>query len=263
MGLLDGKTALVFGIANKYSLAWGIAQALAAEGAEIGFSYAMDKLERRVRPLAESIGSSFVERCDVTNNQEIADVVAKAAEVFGRIDMLVHAIAFAETDDLNDLFLNTSRAGFHTAMDISVYSLVALARAVRPLMSDGGGIVTLSYYGAEKVIPRYNVMGVAKAALEASARYLAAELGPEGIRVNVISAGPVKTLSSGAFLGFRDMLRYVGEASPLRRNITQEEVGTTALYLLSDLSSGVTGETLHVDGGYHILGVTESKEAGT
>ena len=249
MGLLDGKTALVFGVANKHSLAWGIAQALAAEGAEIGFSYAMDKLERRVRPLAESIGSRFIERCDVTNNQEIADVVAKAADVFGRIDMLVHAVAFAETDDLNDLFLNTSRAGFHTAMDISVYSLVALARAVRPLMSNGGGIVTLSYYGAEKVIPCYNVMGVAKAALEASARYLAAELGPEGIRVNVISAGPVKTLSAGAFLGFRDMLRYVGEASPLRRNITQVEVGTTALYLLSDLSSGVTGETLHVDGG--------------
>ena len=263
MGLLSGKTALIFGIANKYSLAWGIAQALASEGAEIGFSYAIEKLGRRVRPLAESIGSRFVERCDVTKSQEIADVVAKAAEAFGRIDMLVHAVAFAEREDLNDLFLNTSRAGFHTAMDISVYSLVSLARAVRPLMSNGGAIVTLSYYGAEKVVPRYNVMGVAKAALEASARYLAAELGPEGIRVNVISAGPVKTLSAGAFLGFRDMLRYVGERCPLRRNITREEVGKTAVYLLSDLSSGVTGETLYVDGGYNILGMTESREAGT
>ena len=263
MGGLSGKTALVFGVANKNSLAGGIVQALAAEGAEVGLGYGMEKLERRVRPLAESIGARFVERCDVTNSQEIADVFAKAAQVFSRIDMLVHAIAFATTEDLNDLFLNTSRAGFQATMDISVYSLVALTRAVRPLMSNGGTIVTLSYYGAEKVIPRYNVMGVAKAALEASVRYLATELGPEGIRVNVLSAGPVKTLSAGAFLGFRDMLRYVGEASPLRRNITHEEVGKAALYLLSDLSSGVTGETLHVDCGYNILGVTQPREAGT
>jgi enoyl-[acyl-carrier protein] reductase I len=257
MGLLDGKVALVFGVANKYSLAWGIAQALASEGAEVGFSYAMEKLERRVRPLAESVGSRFIERCNVTSDEEIADVFAKTAKVYGKIDILVHAIAYAEMEDLNGLYLNTSRTGFHTAMDISVYSLVALARAARPLMSDGGSMVTLTYYGAEKVVPRYNVMGVAKAALEATVRYLAAELGPDGIRVNAISAGPVKTLSAGAFSGFRNMLRYVGERAPLRRNITREEVGKTALYLLGDLSSGVTGETVYVDGGYHILGMME------
>ena len=257
MGLLDGKTALVFGVANKYSLGWGIAQALASEGADVGFSYAMDKLERRVRPLAESVNSRFIERCNVTSDQEIADLFAKAAEVYDKIDILVHAIAYAEMEDLNGLYLNTSRTGFHTAMDISVYSLVALARGVLPLMRDGGSIVALSYYGAEKVVPHYNVMGVAKAALEASVRYLAAELGPEGARVNAISAGPVKTLSAGAFTGFRDMLRYVGERTPLGRNITQKDVGKTALYLLSDLSSGVTGETLYVDGGYNILGMTE------
>ncbi len=257
MGLLDGKVALVFGVANKYSLAWGIAQALADEGAEVGFSYAMDKLERRVRPLAESLNSRFIERCNVTSDSEIAEVFAKAADVYDHIDILVHAIAYAEMEDLNGRFLDTSRTGFHTAMDISVYSLVALAREAEPLMRDGSSIVTLSYYAAEKVVPRYNVMALAKAALEASVRYLAAELGPGGIRVNAISAGPVKTLSAGAFMGFRDMLRYVEERAPLRRNITQEEVGKTALYLLSDLSSGVTGETLYVDAGYHILGMPE------
>jgi enoyl-[acyl-carrier protein] reductase I len=255
MGLLEGKTALVFGVANKYSLAWSITQVLAAEGAEVGISYSMEKLERRVRPLAESISARFVERCDVTKDEEIASVYAKAAETLKKIDILVHAIAFAETEDLNGLYVDTSRSGFHTAMDISVYSLVALARGARPLMRDGGSIVTLSYYGAEKVVPRYNVMGVAKAALEATVRYLASELGAEGIRVNTISAGPVKTLSAGAFRGFRDMLRYAGANAPLRRNITGEEVGKTALYLLSDLSSGVTGETIYVDGGYNILGM--------
>jgi len=255
MGLLDGKTALVFGVANKHSLAWGIVQALVSEGAEVGFSYSMEKLERRVRPLAESVGSSFIERCDVTRDEEIKAVFAKAAETYGKLDILVHAIAYAEMEDLNGLYVDTSRSGFHTAMDISVYSLVALARAARPLMNDGGAMVTLSYYGAEKVVPHYNVMGVAKAALEASVRYLAAELGAEGIRINALSAGPIKTLSAGAFKGIRDMLRYVGECAPLRRNITQEEVGKTALYLLSDLSSGVTGETIYVDGGYNIMGM--------
>ncbi len=263
MGMLTGKTALVFGVANKYSLAWGIAQALASEGAEVGFSYAIERLERRVRPLAESVGSRFVERCDVTSDEEIAQVFARAAETYEKIDILVHAIAYAEREDLEGLYLDTSRAGFQTAMDISVYSLVALARAARPLMSNGGSVVTLTYYAAEKVVPKYNVMAIAKAALEASVRYLAAELGPEGIRVNAISAGPIKTLSSAAFAGLRDMLRYVGERAPLRRNITQEEVSKTALYLLSDLSSGVTGETIYVDSGYHILGMPEPPEKTT
>jgi len=260
MGLLTGKTALVFGVANKYSLAWGISQALASEGAEVGFSYGFNRLERRVRPLAQSVGSRFVERCNVSSDEEIESVFAQAAEVYGKLDVLVHSIAYAEREDLYGLYLETSRTGFHTAMDVSVYSLVALARAARPLMNEGGSILTMSYYGAEKVVPRYNVMGVAKAALEATVRYLAAELGPEGIRINAISAGAVKTLSAGAFLGFRDMLRYVRERAPLRRNITREEIAKTALYLLSDLSSGVTGETLYVDGGYHILGMMEPAE---
>lgn len=257
MGLLDGKVALVFGVANKYSLAWGIAEALAAEGADVAFSYAMEKLERRVRPLAESVNARFIERCDVSDDGEVAQLFAKVADVYGTIDIMVHAIAYAEMEDLNGRFLDTSRTGFHTAMDISVYSLVALARHAQPLMKEGGSIITLSYYGAEKVVPHYNVMAIAKAALEASVRYLSAELGPGGIRVNAISAGPVKTLSAGAFMGFRDMLHYVAERAPLRRNITQEDVGRTALYLLSDLSSGVTGETIYVDSGYHILGMPE------
>ncbi len=260
MGLLEGKTALVFGVANKHSLAWSIAQILAAEGAEVGISYSMDRLERRVRPLAESIGARFVERCDVTKDEEIASVFAKAAETYEKVDILVHAIAFAETEDLNGLYVDTSRSGFHTSMDISVYSLVALARGAWPLMRDGGSVITLSYYGAEKVVPRYNVMAVAKAALEASVRYLASELGAERIRVNAISAGPVKTLSAGAFHGFRDMLRYTEANAPLRRNITGEEVAKTALYLLSDLSSGVTGETIYVDAGYNILGMPALKD---
>ena len=260
MGLMDGKTALIFGVANKYSLAWGIAETLAAAGATIGISYSLDKLERRVRPLAESIDARLLARCDVTSDDEIASTFAQAATALGAIDVLVHAIAYAETDDLNDLYLNTSRSGFRTALDISVYSLVALARAAQPLMRPGGSILTLTYYGAEKVVPHYNVMGVAKAALEASVRYLAHDLGPRQIRVNAISAGPVKTLSAGAFAGFRDMLRYVGERAPLRRNITADEVSKAALFLLSDLGSGVTGEVLHVDAGYHILGMMEPVE---
>lgn len=260
MGILDGKNALVFGVANQYSIAWGIAKALAAQGADVGFSYGLDKLERRVRPLAESVNSRFVELCDVSSDAQIEETFAKAASTYGQLDILVHAVAFAEREDLNGLYLDTRRSGFHTAMDISVYSLVALARAARPLMKEGGSIVTLSYYGAEKVVPKYNVMAVAKAALEASVRYLAYELGQEQIRVNAISAGPLKTLSAGAFGGFRDMLHYVEERAPLRRNITQEEVGNTALFLLSDMGSGITGETIYVDAGYNILGMPEPVE---
>jgi enoyl-[acyl-carrier protein] reductase I len=257
---MNGKTALVFGVANKYSLAWGITEALAAEGATIGISYSMDKLERRVRPLAESVNAQLLTQCDVASDREIESAFLEAAANLGKIDVLVHAIAFAETDDLNGTFVDTSRAGFQKALDISVYSLVALARAAQPLMTDGGSILTLTYYGAEKVVPRYNVMGVAKAALEASVRYLAHDLGGHQIRVNAISAGPVKTLSAGAFTGFRDMLRYVGERAPLRRNISQEEVARAALFLLSDLGSGVTGEVMHVDAGYNILGMMEPME---
>lgn len=260
MHLLAGKKALIFGLANQRSIAWGIAQAFHEHGAQLGFSYAVPQLERRVRPLAEELGVNFVEMCDVTKDEEITAVFQKAAAHFGHIDILIHAIAFAEREDLEGRFYNTRRDGFAIAMDVSVYSLVALTRAARPLMPAGGSILSLTYYGAEKVVPHYNVMGVAKAALEASTRYLAADLGPEGIRVNAISAGPIKTLSAAGIAGFRKMLSYVEERAPLRRNVSQEEVGRTALWLCSDLASGVTGEIVYVDAGYHILGMPEPPE---
>jgi len=258
--ILEGKKALIFGIANKYSIAWGIAKSLHDHGAEIGFSYAIPQLEKRVLPLAEEIGVDFVEMCDVTVDEDIESVFRKAKDRFGNIDILIHAIAYAENEDLRGRFVDTSRKGFATALDISAYSLVALARRVAPLMTGGGSIITMTYYGAEKAVAHYNVMGVAKAALEASVRYLAADLGPDGIRVNAISAGPIKTLAASGVGGFRKMLRYAGEIAPLRRNIDQEEVGQTALWLASDLSSGVTGETVYVDAGFHILGVPDPPE---
>lgn len=257
MKLLDGKKALIFGVANQRSIAWGIAQAFHEHGAEIGFSYGLPQLERRVRPLAEEIGVDFVELCDVMVDADIDAVFAKAADRFGRIDVLVHSVAFAPREALEGEFVNTSRQAFQVAMDISAYSLVALARSARPLMTSGGSIICMTYYGAEKVVPHYNVMGVAKAALEACTRYLAADLGPENIRVNAISAGPIKTLSAAGVAGFRKMLSYTEERTPLRRNVDQSEVGNTALWLASNLSSGVTGEVVYVDAGYHILGMPE------
>lgn len=260
MQLLEGKKALVFGVANKRSIAWGISQALHKQGAEIGLSYGIPQLEKRVMPLAAQLDISFVEKCDVTQDAEIDAVFSKAADHFGKLDILVHAVAYAPSEELVGNYYDTSRDGFRLAMDISVYSLVALARAARPLMADGGSIICLTYYGAEKVVPHYNVMGVAKAALEASTRYLAAEMGPENIRVNAISAGPIKTLSAAGIAGFRKMLAYAGPRSPLRRNVDQEEVGNTALWLCSDLSSGVTGEVVYVDAGYNIMGMHEPPE---
>jgi enoyl-[acyl-carrier protein] reductase I len=260
MRLLEGKKALIFGVANKRSIAWAIAQALHEHGAEIGLSYGIPQLEKRVFPLAEQLGVTFVEKCDVTSDEEIEDLFAKAKEQFGQIDILIHSVAYAPSEELEGLFVDTTREGFKLAMDISVYSLVSLTRAALPLMVDGGSILCMTYYGAEKVVPHYNVMGVAKAALEASMRYLAAELGRQNIRVNAISAGPIKTLSAAGIAGFRKMLGYVGERSPLRRNIDQKEVGQTALWLCSDLSSGVTGEVVYVDAGYHILGMPEPPE---
>lgn len=261
--ILEGKKGLVFGIANHRSIAWGIAQALHEHGAELGFSYGLPQLERRVRPLAESLGVDFVEKCDVTKDGEIEEVFRKAKDTFGEIDILVHAIAYAQQEDLTGRFVDTSRDGFKMAMDISAYSLVALTHAALPLMSDGGSVLTMTYYGAEKAVPHYNVMGVAKAALEASVRYLAADLGPDNVRVNAISAGPIKTLSAAGISGFRKMLHYVEERAPLRRNVDQNEVGQTALWLCSDLSSGVTGEVVYVDAGYHILGMPEPAEKWT
>ncbi len=260
MGLVDGKNALVFGVANNRSIAWGITEALHREGARIGLSYAIPQLEKRVFPLAESIGCTFVERADVNNDEELDAVFAKAGEAFGRLDILVHAVAYAEREDLAGNYINTSRQGFITALETSAYSLVALAKRAAPLMTSGGSIITLSYFGAEKVMPRYNVMAVAKAALECSVRYLASDLGPQKIRVNAISAGAIKTLAASGIAGFRLMLKYSEEATPLGRNVTQEDVGNTALWLCSDLSSAVTGETIYVDAGYNILGLHLTNE---
>ena len=256
MGLLDGRKGIVFGVANEKSIAWAIAQALHREGAELAFTYAGHVLEKRVRPLADRLGSKFILPCDVTKDDQIQNVFEQIKSGFGHLDLMIHAIAFANKEDLKNDFLQTSRDGFSLAHDISAYSLTALARHAAPLMEGRkASIQTLTYYGAEKVIPRYNVMGVAKAALEASVRYLAADLGPLGIRVNAISAGPIRTLASAGISGFIEMLHHNEAKAPLRRNITAEEVAGTALYLASDLSSGVTGEVIYVDAGYHIMGM--------
>ncbi len=255
MGLLDGKKALIFGVANDHSIAWGIARALHDAGATVGFSSVESLIERRVRPLAESIGSTFVEACDVQSDDQICSVMAKWRAAHGDIDILVHALAFARREDLEGSFVDTSREGFALALDVSAYSLVALAREARPLLRPGSTILTLTYYGAEKVVAHYNVMGVAKAALEASVRYLAADLGPEGVRVNAISAGPVRTLAAAGIAGFKKLYGSFAEVAPLRANITPEDVGKTALWLCSDLSSAVTGEVIYVDGGFNVMGV--------
>jgi enoyl-[acyl-carrier protein] reductase I len=255
MGLLDGKMGLIFGVANKHSIAWGIARALAAEGAELGFSYAIHKLERRVRPLAESLGATFIEQCNVNDDVQIEAVFAKAQGHFGTLDILVHSIAFADMEDLSRDYIYIGREGFLTTMETSVYSLVALARAAAAMMRPGGSVMAMTYYAAEKVVPGYNVMGVAKAALEASVRYLASELGPKGVRVNAISAGPIKTLSTAMIPGFRRMLRFYEQGTPLRQLVTQDDVGQMAVFLASDMSRNTTGQALFVDGGYNIMGL--------
>ena len=255
MGLLDGKKALIFGVANDHSIAWGIARALHEHGAIVGFSSVESLIERRVRPLAESIGSTFVEPCDVQSDEQIAGVMAKWQAEHGRIDILVHALAFARKEDLEGTFVDTSRDGFALALDVSAYSLVALVRAARPQFVPGSSVLTLSYYGSEKVVAHYNVMGVAKAALEASVRYLAADLGPEGVRVNAISAGPVRTLAAAGIAGFKKLYGSFADTAPLRSSITPEDVGKAAVYLVSDLAGAVTGEVHYVDGGFNVLGV--------
>jgi enoyl-[acyl-carrier protein] reductase I len=258
--LLDGKKALIFGVANDHSIAWGIARALHDQGAWVGFSSIEMLIERRVRPLAESIGSTFVEPCDVQQDADIERVFARWQKEQGNLDILVHALAFARREDLDGRFADTSRDGFALALDVSAYSLVALSRAAAPLMPNGGSIMTLSYYGAEKVVANYNVMGVAKAALEASVRYLAADLGPAGVRVNAISAGPIRTLAASGVSGFKGMYSKFKDIAPLRSNISIEDVGGTAVYLASDLSKAVTGETVYVDGGFNVLGVPTPEE---
>jgi enoyl-[acyl-carrier protein] reductase I len=260
MGSMTGKVALIFGVANKNSIAWGITKRLHDEGATIALSYAGDALTKRVLPLAEEIGCDFVEQADVQSDADLDVVFAKVKERYGRIDTLVHCVAFANREDLGGRFLNISREGFKMALDISAYSLVAMAKRAEPMMGEGSSIISLSYYAAEKVMPKYNVMAIAKSALESITRYLAADLGPQGIRVNAISAGPIKTLAAAGVPGIRMMLKYNEKASPLRKNITQEDVGDLALFLASDGSKMITGEVIYIDSGFHILGMTLSDE---
>jgi enoyl-[acyl-carrier protein] reductase I len=258
MGLLSGKTALIFGVANDHSIAWGIAQAFHRQGATLGFSYAGEVLERRVKPLAASVGATFVEPCDVGKDEDIRAVMEKAKAHFGELDILIHAIGFANREDLSGPYYAVSRAGFHTALDISAYSFTALAREALPLMRPGGALLTLTYLGSERVAPHYNVMGVAKAALEASVRYLANDLGQheKRLRVNAVSAGPIRTLAAAGIAGFKAMYSEFKNTAPLRRNITIEDVGNAALYLCSDLAAGVTGEIHYVDAGFNILALS-------
>jgi len=252
MGLMAGKRGIVFGVANDKSIAWGVAKQLHAAGAEIAFTYLNEALEKRVRPLAESLGSDVILPCDVSSDAEIDAVYAELEKRWGKIDFVVHAVAFANREDLKKPFSQTSRDGFRLALDISAYSLVAVTRGAIPLLSDGGSIVTMTYLGAVQAVPEYNVMGVAKAALESSVRYLAAELGVQNIRVNAVSAGPIKTLAASGIGNFKQKLHVMEERSPLQRTVSQDEVGKASLYLLSDLSTGVTGEVHYVDGGFSI-----------
>jgi enoyl-[acyl-carrier protein] reductase I len=254
--LLSGKTGIVFGVANKRSLAWAIARRAAEEGARIALTYQGERLEENARELAATLTDPLVLPCDVTSDEDIAGVFKRVGEEFGSLDFIVHGVAYALREELEGEYVNTSREGYRTAQDVSVYSLTAIARHGAPLMvSRGGSILTLTYVGGEKVIPHYNVMGVAKAALDMSVRYLAFDLGPKAIRVNALSAGPVKTLASAGISGFSKILEHMRNHAPLRRNVDQAEVADSALFLLSDLSRGVTGEVLHVDCGYNIMGM--------
>ncbi|OYU40480.1 MAG: enoyl-[acyl-carrier-protein] reductase [Pseudorhodobacter sp. PARRP1] len=253
--LMAGKRGLIMGLANDKSIAWGIAQAIAAQGAEIAFSYQGEALKKRVEPLAASIGMNTFVECDVSNEESIDALFAHLSQLWGKIDFVVHAIGFSDKNELRGRYVDTSRANFLMTMDISVYSFTAVCQRACAMMNEGGSLLTLTYYGAEKVMPHYNVMGVAKAGLEASVKYLAEDLGKDGIRVNAISAGPIKTLAASGIGDFRYIMKWNELNSPLRRNVTQEEVGKAALYLLSDLGSGTTGENLHVDAGYHVVGM--------
>lgn len=259
--LMHGKKGLIMGAANERSIAWGIAKKLHEHGAELAFTFQGEALEKRVQPLAESLGSKIVLPCDVSDEESIKVLFAEIKKEWGQLDFLVHSIAFSDKNELDGLYLNTSRENFLKTMDISCYSFTNLARHASELMTDGGSMVTLSYYGAERVMPHYNVMGVAKAALEASVRYLATDLGSRRIRVNAISAGPMKTLAASGIGDFRYILKWNELNAPLKRNVTQEEVGNSALYLLSDLGTAVTGEVHHVDCGYHTVGMVSIDSA--
>ena len=254
-GLMQGKRGLIMGLANDKSIAWGIAKALADHGAELAFSYQGEALKKRVAPLMASIGAKEMYECDVADEATLDGLFAHLNSVWGSLDFVVHAIGFSDKAELRGRYVDTSAANFRMTMDISVYSFTAVCQRASAMMGPGGSLLTLTYYGAEKVMPHYNVMGVAKAALEASVKYIAEDLGKDGIRVNAISAGPIKTLAASGIGDFRYIMKWNELNSPLRRNVTQEEVGKAALYLLSDLGSGTTGENLHVDAGYHVVGM--------
>lgn len=254
-GLMQGKRGLVMGVANDRSIGWGIAEALAAHGAEIGFTYQNEAIERRVRPLAESVGSNVIVQCDVEDETSMANVIDQSVSAWGSIDFIVHAIAYSDKQELKGRYIGTTRDNFLRTMDVSCYSFTSLARHAAPAMTNGGSMIALSFSGSNRVVPNYNVMGVAKAALEASVRYLASDLGPDGIRVNALSPGPMRTLAGSAISGARHILRWNETHAPLKRNVQLSDVGGSALYLLSDLSLGVTGEIHHVDSGYNTIGV--------
>lgn len=254
-GLMEGKRGLIMGLANDKSIAWGIAKACADQGAELAFSYQGEQLKKRVDPLAQQLGSDTVLECDVADEASMDALFAALQEKWGKLDFIVHAIGFSDKNELRGRYVDTSRANFLMSMDISVYSFTAVAQRAAPLMTEGGSMLTLTYYGAEKVMPHYNVMGVAKAALEASVRYMAEDLGKDNIRVNAISAGPIKTLAASGIGDFRYIMKWNEYNSPLRRNVSIDDVGKSSLYLLSDLGSGVTGEVHHVDAGYHVVGM--------
>jgi enoyl-[acyl-carrier protein] reductase I len=256
MPLLDGKTGIVFGVANKRSIAWAIAQAWTREGAKLAFTFQGERIKENVTELAGTFGAdTLILPCDVTKDDEIANVLKTVGEKFGKLNLLLHSVAYAPKEALEGEFVNTTREAFRVAHDVSAYSLVALARAAAPLMTDGGSIVAMSYYGAEKVVPHYNVMGVAKAALEASTRYLAYDLGPKKIRVNCISAGPVNTLAARGISGFQEMLKHYEAHAPLKRNVLPEELGATGAFLASDGAAAITGQVIYVDSGYQIMGM--------
>lgn len=253
--ILAGKKALIFGLANNRSIAYGISKAFKDQGAQLAFSWPSEAIRKRVEPLAEELGGEFTFQCDVTSDEQIAAAVEETKKHWGSVDIIVHAVAFANREDLQGRFIDTSRAGYTTALDISAFSMVAICKAFEPVINDNGSVMTLTYYGADKWIANYNVMGVAKAALQAGVQYLAYDLGARGIRVNAISAGPIKTLAASGISGFGTILSHIDKHAPLKRNVTIEDVGGTAAYLASDLASGVTGEVLFVDSGYHTSGI--------
>lgn len=258
--IMSGRRGLIMGVANDHSIAWGVADALHQAGAELAFTYQSDAIARRVTPLAESVGSNIVLPCDVTDHDSLDGVFGALEKEWGGLDFVLHAIAYSDKDELKGKYVDTSRDNFRTTMDISCYSFTAVAQRAAPLMNEGGGLVTLTYSGSERVMPNYNVMGVAKAALEASVRYLAVDLGGKGVRVNAISAGPMRTLAGSAIASARTVYKWQGEHAPLKRNISLEDVGGAALYLFSDLSNGVTGEIHYVDAGYNVIGMVNLSE---